>query len=123
MRIHFLITTFILALFGLSTIKTTFNPHAVLVGGEYTVQADETRVGDMLILFARVKIVEGGQVAGNIQVIGGVLEVAGQVGGDIHAYGSDVNVKTPSAQVDGTINTIYSLRGLPSFPFILLVIS
>lgn len=123
MRFYLAISTFMLAVFGLFTFNASFEPRTILVGGEYTVQAGETRAGDMLILFARVQIAEGGQVAGKIRVIGGELDVAGQVSGDIRAYGGDVKVRTPSAQIFGTINTIYSLRGLPSFPSILLVIS
>jgi hypothetical protein len=115
---------FALALLGLfSGNGSSFKPRAVLVGGEYTVQAGETRQGDMLILFARVKVAESGQVAGNIRVFGGVLEIAGQVNGDVHAYGSEVHLDTLSARIDGAINTIYSLRDLPLVPSILLVIS
>lgn len=124
MRVPFVMTMFALALLGLfSGNGSSFKPRAVLVGGEYTVQAGETRQGDMLILFARVKVAESGQVAGNIRVFGGVLEIAGQVNGDVHAYGSEVHLDTPSARVDGAINTTISLRGLPCFPSILLVIS
>jgi hypothetical protein len=123
MRTTVLVSIIFLALLGLFAPKNSSYPNALLVGGEYTVQSEETRSGDMLLLFARVNVAEGGKVTGNILVIGGVLEVAGQVGGNIHAYGGEVNVKTPSAKVDGSINTIYSLHGLPAFPSILLVIS
>ncbi len=123
MRAAILVSVIFLALLGLFTPQISIHPAAILVGGEYTVQAGETRQGDMLILFARVKVAENGQVAGDIQVVGGVLEIAGQVNGDVHAYGSDVRLDTPSARVDGAVNTIYSLRGLPLVPSILLVIS
>jgi hypothetical protein len=124
MRVPFVITIFMLALFGLLALNhSSFEPRTILVGGEYTVQTSEIRNGDMLILFARVKVVEGGQVTGKIRVLGGVLEVAGQVDGDIQAYGSQVDVETPSAQINGTINTIYSLPELPALPSILLVVS
>lgn len=123
MRATFLISVIFLALLGLLAPKTSTRPAAILVGGEYNVQAGETRSGDMLILFAQVKIAEGGQVAGNIKAVGSVLEVTGQVAGDIDAYGSQVNVNTPFARVDGVINTVYSLRSLPLVPSILLVIS
>jgi cytoskeletal protein CcmA (bactofilin family) len=77
----------------------------------------------MLLFFAHVKIDEGGQIDGNLQVFGSILEVSGSVSGDIQAYGSQVHVDTPEAQVDGTINTFGSMRDLPNFPSILLVIS
>lgn len=123
MRAAILVSVVFLALLGWFAPQISVHPAAVLVGGEYTVQAGETRQGDMLILFGRVKVAENGQVAGNIQVVGGVLEIAGQVSGDVHAYGSDVRLDTPSARVDGVINTVYSLRSLPLVPSILLVIS
>ncbi|RPH63439.1 MAG: hypothetical protein EHM81_00190 [Chloroflexi bacterium] len=123
MRATILISVLFLALLGLFAPKTSTRPAAILIGGEYTVQAGETRSGDMFLLFAQVKIAEGGQVAGNIQVFGSVLEVSGHVSGDIQAYGSDLSVDTLAAQVDGTINTLGSLRGLPKFPSFLLVIS
>jgi hypothetical protein len=62
-------------------------------------------------------------VDGDTIVIGGVFEIAGQVSGDVYAYASDVSLDTPSARVDGAVNTVYSLRGLPLVPSILLVIS
>lgn len=123
MRATFLVSLIFLALFGLFLPKTPIHPATILVGGEYTVQAGETRSGDMLVLFARVNVVEGGQVIGNIQALGSALEVAGRVSGDINAYGSEVRVDTPSAQVDGAINTVYSMGGLLLIPSILLVIS
>jgi hypothetical protein len=123
MRTTVLVSIIFLALLGLFVPNDSSYPSALLVGGEYTVQDDETRSGDMLLLFARVNVAEGGKVTGNILVIGGILEVSGRIGGNILAYGGEVNVKTPSAKVDGNINTIHSLRGLPAFPSILLVIS
>lgn len=123
MRTSLLISVLALALLGLFTPKTSTRPTAILVGGEYTVQAGETRSGDMLLLFAQVNIAEGGQVDGNLQVFGSTLEVSGRVSGDIQAYGSDLSIDTPAAQVDGVINTIGSLHNLPQFPSILLVIS
>lgn len=124
MRVPFVMTILVLALFGLFSWNcSSFKPRAILVGGEYTVQAGEARQGDMLILFARVTVAKNGQVTGNIRGFGSVLEIAGQVNGDVHAYGSEVRLDTPSARVDGSINTTGSLRGLPRFPSILLVIS
>lgn len=123
MRTTILVSLIFLTLLGLFIPKTSIHPATILVGGEYTIQVGEIRSGDMLLLFARVNVAEGGQVAGNIQAFGSVLEVAGQIAGDIDAYGSQVNVDTPSARIDGVINTIYSLRGLPLVPSILLVIS
>jgi hypothetical protein len=115
--------TFALALLGLFSQKSAIHPNTILVGGEYTVRADENRFGDMLLLFTRVNVAKGGQVVGNIQVLGSKLEVAGHVRGDINAYGSDVYVDGSSARVDGAINTVYSLHGLPQIPSILMVIS
>lgn len=123
MRATFLVSLILLALFGLFIPETPAYPAMILVGGEYTVQAGETRSGDMLLLFARVNVAEGGQVVGNIQVFGSALEVAGRVSGDINVYGGKVSVDAPSAQVDGAINTAYSLNGLLLIPSILLVIS
>ena len=123
MRTTILVSLIFLALLGLILPTTFTRPATILAGGEYTVLAGETRSGDMLLLFARVNVAEGGQVIGNIQVFGSVLEVAGHVSGDINAYASEVNVDTPSAQVDGAINTAYSLGGLLLVPSILLVIS
>jgi hypothetical protein len=123
MRATILVSLIFLALLGLLAPKTPIHPATILVGEQYTVLAGETRQGDMLVLFARVTVAEGGQVDGDIIVVGGVFEIAGQVSGDAHAYASDVSLDTPSARVDGAVNTVYSLRGLPLVPSILLVIS
>lgn len=123
MRATLLISIIFLALLGLFAPKTSSLPATILVGGEYTVQAGETRSGEMLLLFARVNVAEGGLVDGNLQVFGSVLEVSGHVSGKIQAYGSQVNLETPKAQVDGAVTRIGSLRGLPKFPSILWVIS
>lgn len=112
----------ILALLGLVNQVSSLDPGVILIGGEYTVQPGETRSGDMLIILGEVKIAQDGEAMGNIVLIGGTLEIAGQVAGEINAYGGDVSLET-SAQVDGPINTIGSLRNLPQFPSILIVIS
>ncbi len=122
MRAIILIALIFLALFGLFAPQIPC-PAAIIIGGEYTVQAGETRSGDMLLIFTRVKVVDGGLVDGNLQVFGSLLEVSGSVNGDIQAYGSDVSIDTPLAQIAGVVNTLGSLRGLPKFPSLLLVIS
>lgn len=122
MRTSLLILVLALALLGLLAPKTSTNHSLIVIGGEYTVQSSETRRGDVVLILARVNIVEGGSVEGNIHLFGSVLNIAGQVRGQVQAYGGKVSVDN-SAQVDGAITTDGPLPGLPLFPSILLVVS
>jgi len=79
------------------------HPGTVLIGGEYTVQPGEIRHGDLIAIFARVKIAEGGEVTGQIRVYGGELDVADSVAKDT--------------------NSVEYLRGWFLLPSILLVVS
>jgi len=122
LRANLLISLIVLTLFSSFFPKNNSTTSLLVIGGEYTVQPGEIRHGDALLLMARVKIAEGGTLDGNIRLYGSHLEVGGQVDGDIHSYGGQVSL-SPVAQVQGTINTIYSLTGLPRFPSILISIS
>jgi hypothetical protein len=121
-RISFVISAFVLILLGFFAQANSINPGVILIGGEYTVQAGETRQGDMIIVFAQVDIENGGAVDGNIHLIGSSLSVKGLVAGKIDSYGSDVSVDA-FAQVEREINTIGSVHGLPQLPSILMIIS
>ncbi len=58
---------------------SAIHPGTVVIGGEYTVEPGEVRHGDMIAVFARVKIAEGGEVTGQIRVYGGELDVADSI--------------------------------------------
>jgi hypothetical protein len=122
LRISFTLLTMFMILSCVFSPLSNINPGLILIGGEYTVQSGETRQGDVLLLFARINITEGGKVSGTIQSFGSDLEVEGSVAGEVFSYGGEVNVK-PSARIDGSINTTASLHGLPQLPSILMVIS
>ncbi len=122
LRISFAITSIILILTCIFSPLMKINPGLILIGGEYTVQAGETRQGDVYLLFARINVAEGGKVSGTIQSIGSDLEVDGLVTGEIFSYGGEVKMN-PSARIEGSINTTASLHGLPQLPSILMVIS
>lgn len=122
-RIKLALLLFTLAWFGrLAPWATSFNPGVILIGGEYTVQAGETRSGEMLIIFAQVNVAQGGQVLGNVRSIGSALNVTGRVAGKIEAYGGQLNLD-PVAQVEGAVQQLGTFPKLPRCPSILMVIS
>ncbi len=122
LRTSLLISLIALSLLGLFSPAVAPKTGLIVIGGEYTIQPGETRSGDVLLIFATVNLAQGGVVTGNLHLFGSRLEVTGQVEGQIEAYGSNVSL-LPSAQVQGTVNTLFSLRELPLLPAILLAIS
>jgi hypothetical protein len=100
---------------------STIHPNTVLIGGEYTVQPGEVRHGDMLAFFARVKIAEGGEVAGQVHVYGGELDVAGVVE-NIQTFGSKLTVDS-TAKIAGDTHSVDYVRVWFLLPSILLVVS
>ena len=121
-RLIAVFTLFILTLVNLFAPLAATLPNTVLIGGEYTIQPGEIRHGDLLALFAQVKIAEGGEVTGQVRVYGGELVVAGSVAADVQSFGSKLTIN-PTAQIAGKVNSIDCLRGWFLLPSILLVIS
>jgi hypothetical protein len=121
-RLIAILALFILTLISLFAPLVATLPGTVLIGGEYTVQPGEIRRGDLLALFAQVKIAEGGEVDGQVRVYGGELVVAGNVAKNVQSFGSKLTVN-PTAQITGKVNSIDYLRGWFLLPSILLVIS
>jgi hypothetical protein len=122
LRTSLLILLLALSLLGLFAPAVAPQTGLIVIGGEYTIQPGETRSGNSLLIFATVNLAEGGVVAGNLRLFSSRLQVNGQVEGQIDAYGSQVSL-SPSAQVRGAVNILFSLRELPLLPSILLVIS
>ena len=122
LRFIALVALVLLALTSFFAPLAAIQPGTILIGGEYTVQPGEIRHGDLLAIFAQVKIAEGGEVEGQVRVYGGELEVAGSVAKNIQSFGSKLTMN-PTAKIAGEVNSVDYVHGWLLLPSILLVVS
>jgi hypothetical protein len=77
----------------------------VLVGETFTLHDGETYPGDMLAVGSSVVLELGSVVDGNVILLGGSVEVAGKVNGDIASIGGAIHLKE-TAEVDGGLASL-----------------
>lgn len=104
-RLIAIVSLFALTLASLLAPLAAIHPGTVVIGGEYTVQPGEVRHGDMIVLFARVKIANGAEITGQIRT-----------------FSSQVTIDS-AAKVNGKIQSMEPLPGGILLPSILLVVS
>ena len=121
-RLIAIVALFFLTLISFFAPLAAIHPGTILIGGEYTVQPGEIRHGDLLAVFAQVKIADGGEVTGQVHVYGGELEVNGSLDEGLRSFGSKLTVKS-TAQIAGEVSSVDYLRGWFLLPSILLVVS
>ncbi len=94
----------------------------MLIGGDYTLQGDEVRHGNMIALFSAVTLEEGSIIDGNLIALGGRVSVNGKVTKNIASLSSDLIIQS-TAQITGEIKQ-FGRRPLEiQLPSILLIIS
>jgi cytoskeletal protein CcmA (bactofilin family) len=71
--------------------------------GTHTVTAGETLRGLLAILGGDVHIQEGARVTGPVFMLGGTLDIQGQVDGDVSLVGGSLTLG-PSARIEGDLN-------------------
>ena len=94
----------------------------LITEGSHTIESGETVNGEMVIAGGRTKLEEGSRVTGSVHVMDGIVEVDGQIGGDLSMIdgrvhlgprarlGGDLNVsggeldRSPEARVTGEVN-------------------
>ncbi len=94
----------------------------ILIGGDYTIQADEIRRGDVVVLLASITLEDGGIIEGSLRTFGGSVSVGGRVTENIQSISSDLNIH-PTAQISGKLNQLGKLPFQQHLPSVLLVIS
>ncbi len=104
-RLLAIVSLFALTIASLLAPLAAVHPGTVVIGGEYTVQPGEIRHGDMIILFARVKIAAGGEVTGQIR-----------------AFGSELTIDS-AAKIDKDTQSVEPLPMKILLPSLLLVVS
>jgi hypothetical protein len=82
----------------------------VVVGGTYTLRADEVLTGDLMVIGGVATLEPGSRVTGTVALIGGVLEAAGTIDGDVAAIGGSANLGA-TAVVHGDVITLGSAVG------------
>ncbi|HEX8991543.1 MAG TPA: hypothetical protein VF784_07670 [Anaerolineales bacterium] len=66
---------------------------AYVVGGTYIIRSGEDVTGNVRALFAQVVVEKGARVTGRVLALSSTLDLAGGVGGEVLAVGSDVTVR------------------------------
>jgi len=95
--------TLALVLLALCAVLTT-GCGAVAMGGEYTLESEETLHGDLLIMGGEPELEEGSRVTGSVIMMGGDLRVGrnAEIKGDLVMAGGDVDLLT-GAVVHGDV--------------------
>jgi hypothetical protein len=99
------------ALAGSSIYQTP--PERVIIEGDklvlgeesFTLHSNETLRGDFTVIGGNATLEEGSRVEGDVNVLGGIVEVGGSVGKDINVIGGSAKLLA-SARVDGTQNKL-----------------
>ena len=89
------ITVVSLAFLGVlfAGLRVLDRPDAYVVGGTYVIRRGDVLRGNVRAFFAQVKVEDGARVAGRILAMSSTLDLAGGVGGEVMAVGSDVMVR------------------------------
>jgi hypothetical protein len=82
----------------------------IVIGGTYTLTADEVLTGDLLVIGGVATLEPGSRVTGTVALIGGVLDAAGIIDGDVAAIGGSANLAA-TAVVHGDVVTLGSAVG------------
>lgn len=80
------------------------DPPGLVVGQDFTLHEGEVIEGDLVVVGGDVVLLEGSQVEGDVVIWGGAVTVAGEVDGDVTAFGGDVELEE-TAEVDGDLST------------------
>jgi hypothetical protein len=97
----------VLVLASLFSIGAVAAPPAdgVLFRESFTLRAGETHTGNLIALDSAVTLEAGSTVTGNLVLIGGSLDSAGRIDGDIASVGGSIRLEAP-ASVGGDIAAI-----------------
>ena len=82
-----------------------------LFGDDIVVEPGEVRDCDVIVVQGEVVVMEGGAVTGSVSVVGGDVEIAGAVDGDVWASGDAL--LQPSADVTGDVVAAGEVELLP----------
>jgi hypothetical protein len=107
----------VIFMFLVVLITSTFaviNHNTYIVGGEYVVHEGEFIDGNLVVLFAQVKLEKNTHIQGSIRSLSSTVDIRGTVKGNILSLESEVLVRN-SAQ----INVIPDDTGV--FPFVILL--
>lgn len=75
----------------------------LVLSGDHRLVSGESVQGDLALLSGQVALEEGALVDGSVYMVGGILDLQGEVSGDISQIGGQLNIG-PSAQIEGDVN-------------------
>jgi hypothetical protein len=75
----------------------------LVLSGEHRIQSGESVQGDLALLSGQVALDEGARVEGSVYMVGGTLDLRGEVDGDLSQIGGQLNIEN-SAQIEGNVN-------------------
>ena len=77
----------------------------VVLGGTYRLESGEILDGDLAVIGGAAYLEEESRVTGSVLVLGGNLEVYGQIDGDVIIVGGNTNLG-PAALIQGDVATL-----------------
>ncbi len=95
----------LLALLLLGPAFAALEPFAL--GGDHRLETGERHDGSVVLVGGTMTIAPGAHVDGSLTVVGADLDLAGSVGGTVHAYGSSLRLRE-TAVVDGSLESVAS---------------
>jgi hypothetical protein len=75
----------------------------LIVDGTHTYRAGELLIGEMALVSGNVVIEKGARLTGSVYMMGGSLQVEGEIGGDLSLIGGEASLG-PGARVEGGVN-------------------
>lgn len=121
-RITAFLSVLLLSLLSIVSAPDKQQVGLMLIGGDYTLQGDEIRHGNMIALFSAVTLEEGSIIEGNLLALGGSVSVNGLITENITSLSSDLIIQS-AAQITGEIKQLGKIPLEIELPSILLIIS
>jgi hypothetical protein len=98
----FLVHLMILFALGLAGCEGAYSG-ILIIDGTHTYSSGEVLIGEMALVSGNVTLQEGARLTGSIYMLGGDLQIDGEIGGDLSLIGGQASLG-PTARVLGGIN-------------------
>jgi hypothetical protein len=102
MRLKTLALLMLLLALGLAGCEGAYSG-ILIVDGTHTYRAGELLIGEMALVSGNVVIQKGARLTGSVYMMGGSLQVDGEIGGDLSLIGGEASLG-PDARVEGGVN-------------------
>lgn len=90
------------------------SPDEIAIGGTYVLHGGQQLTGNLILIFAQFTLEDGATLDGRIVSVSSVIDVRGQMRGDVLAFDSDLTIRD-TARMSGSSKEIQAL------PYVILL--